>query len=253
MMSERDVAGRRDFNPSIAELELQAIKPDLEKLVDGFLGESKQEFQLTPMEFDLLDNFRDRFPYPVSDKKLIQQIWGKKDAVVHDCKESLWAHIYRLRDKICRFQNGALVLYRINRFKQYLLSPRLEKGTWILPQNRADAVQTCKEEIRSFMKYCSQVQVKDSKTLVSRLTPSEFDILNLLGHSYPCFMKEDNLIQQLWGEKDAVMYDRKESLRVHIGRLREKIGQFEDGIFTIPDNRWQGLVGAYRLARREEG
>lgn len=207
---------------------------------------------LTSMELDLVNYLGSRFPYPVRKEELIQLLWGDKDVMTFDREKSLWVHICKLRGKIGRFQDGAMALYQIYQFKQYLLSPKLEVGKWIVPQDRTEKLQEFREEIRPFMEFFSQVEVSNSKRLVSRLTPTEFSILSLIGEMFPSFVERDVLIDQIW--RDApVRINLVSAFNIQMSRLRGKISAFQNGAFTIPNIR-QGprIAGRHGLVRRED-
>lgn len=253
-MIERAVITGEVMSPSILDQETQIAHPDFHKLIDGLL-DSKEELQLTPMQVDLVNYFKVRVPYPVDDDELIQSLWGGKDAVIIDREKSLYKHISRLREKIGRFEDGAMVLYQIYGSKQYLLSPKLEVGKWIVPQDRTEKLQEFKEEVRPLMKYCFQVQVEDSMHLKSRLGPSEHIIAEMLGMEYSeedtNWVTKKSLVQKVWGDRDGVVIDDdnerlcEDGFWVYICRLRGKIKQFNNGAFDIESDR----RGSYRIAR----
>lgn len=252
-MSERDVSTREVMSPSIIGQETQTAHPDFHKLIDGLL-DSKEEPQLTPNEVDLVNHFKVRVPYPVDDDELIQSLWGCEDVVTFDRKKSLWVYISRLRKKIDLFQDGAMALYQIRGFKQYLLSPKLEVDKWIVLQDRAEKLQEFREEVRPLMEYCFQVQVKDSKHLNSRLGPLEHIIAEMLGTEYseedPNWVARRSIIQKAWGDREGVVIGNdnerlyKSNFPHQISRLRGKIEQFNNGSFEI-ESDW---CGNYRLA-----
>ena len=81
------------------------------------------------------------------------------------------------------------------------------------------------------------VKINDKTT---KLTPIEFDILNLLVQNHDCMVSSSKLLQDIWGYAPN---DDVETIRVHIRHLRTKIKKISDGkeyIETI-------YVGGYRL------
>ena len=74
----------------------------------------------------------------------------------------------------------------------------------------------------------------------TKLTPIEFDILNLLVQNHDCMVSSSKLLQDIWGYAPS---DDVETIRVHIRHLRTKIKKISDGkeyIETI-------YGGGYRL------
>ena len=74
----------------------------------------------------------------------------------------------------------------------------------------------------------------------AKLTPIEFDILNLLVQNHDCMVSSAKLLQDIWGYAPG---DDVETIRVHIRHLRTKIKKISDGkeyIETI-------YGGGYRL------
>ena len=74
----------------------------------------------------------------------------------------------------------------------------------------------------------------------AKLTPIEFDILNLLVQNHDCMVSSAKLLQDIWGYAPG---DDVEPIRVHIRHLRTKIKKVADGkeyIETI-------YGGGYRL------
>ena len=74
----------------------------------------------------------------------------------------------------------------------------------------------------------------------AKLTPIEFDILNLLVQNHDCMVSSAKLLQDIWGYAPG---DDVETIRVHIRHLRTKIKKVADGkeyIETI-------YGGGYRL------
>ena len=74
----------------------------------------------------------------------------------------------------------------------------------------------------------------------AKLTPIEFDILNLLVQNHDCMVSSARLLQDIWGYAPG---DDVETIRVHIRHLRTKIKKVADGkeyIETI-------YGGGYRL------
>lgn len=81
------------------------------------------------------------------------------------------------------------------------------------------------------------VKINDKTT---KLTPIEFDILNLLVQNHDCMVSSAKLLQDIWGYAPG---DDVETIRVHIRHLRTKIKKISDGkeyIETI-------YGGGYRL------
>lgn len=81
------------------------------------------------------------------------------------------------------------------------------------------------------------VKINDKTT---KLTPIEFDILNLLVQNHDCMVPSSKLLQDIWGYAPS---DDVETIRVHIRHLRTKIKKISDGkeyIETI-------YGGGYRL------
>ena len=81
------------------------------------------------------------------------------------------------------------------------------------------------------------VKINDKTT---KLTPIEFDILNLLVQNHDCMVSSSKLLQDIWGYAPS---DDVETIRVHIRHLRTKIKKISDGkeyIETI-------YGGGYRL------
>ena len=81
------------------------------------------------------------------------------------------------------------------------------------------------------------VKIKDN---TAKLTPIEFDILNLLVQNHDCMVPSSKLLQDIWGYSPE---DDVETIRVHIRHLRTKINKVSDGkeyIETI-------YGGGYRL------
>lgn len=81
------------------------------------------------------------------------------------------------------------------------------------------------------------VKINDKTT---KLTPIEFDILNLLVQNHDCMVSSSKLLQDIWGYAPN---DDVETIRVHIRHLRTKIKKISDGkeyIETI-------YGGGYRL------
>ena len=81
------------------------------------------------------------------------------------------------------------------------------------------------------------VKIKDN---TAKLTPIEFDILNLLVQNHDCMVPSSKLLQYIWGYSPE---DDVETIRVHIRHLRTKINKVSDGkeyIETI-------YGGGYRL------
>lgn len=75
---------------------------------------------------------------------------------------------------------------------------------------------------------------------IAKLTPIEFDILNLLVQNHDCMVSSSKLLQDIWGYAPG---DDVETIRVHIRHLRTKIKKVADGkeyIETI-------YGGGYRL------
>ena len=235
---------REDVRPFIAFCNTQKIESPM-KFVSS----------LTPIELDLVNCLGARFPYPTGEEELIQSLWGDKDTVIIDRDESLYINVSRLREKIGRFQDGAIALYRIYGFKQYLLSPKLEVSGWILPQDRAEKLQEFKEEVKPLMEYCFQVQVRNSKHLISRLDPRKQLITEMLEMEYSGvnsnWVAKRSIIQNAWGNKDGVIInDNNEWLYegcfwTTVCRLRKIIRQFDNGGFDV-ESDWQR--GNYRLA-----
>lgn len=74
----------------------------------------------------------------------------------------------------------------------------------------------------------------------AKLTPIEFDILNLLVQNHDCMVSSAKLLQDIWGYAPG---DDVETIRVHIRHLRTKIKKISEGkeyIETI-------YGGGYRL------
>ena len=74
----------------------------------------------------------------------------------------------------------------------------------------------------------------------ARLTPIEFDILNLLVQNHDCMVPSSKILQDIWGYAPG---DDVETIRVHIRHLRTKIKKISNGkeyIETI-------YGGGYRL------
>ena len=81
------------------------------------------------------------------------------------------------------------------------------------------------------------VKIKDK---TAKLTPIEYDILNLLVQNHDCMVSSGKLLQDIWGYSPE---DDVETIRVHIRHLRTKIKKVSDGkeyIETI-------YGGGYRL------
>lgn len=81
------------------------------------------------------------------------------------------------------------------------------------------------------------VKILDNTT---RLTPIEFDILNLLVQNHDCMVPSSKILQDIWGYSPN---DDVETIRVHIRHLRTKIKKISQGkeyIETI-------YGGGYRL------
>ena len=81
------------------------------------------------------------------------------------------------------------------------------------------------------------VKIKDK---IAKLTPIEFDILNLLVQNHDCMVSSSKLLQDIWGYAPG---DDVETIRVHIRHLRTKIKKISDAkeyIETI-------YGGGYRL------
>ena len=60
----------------------------------------------------------------------------------------------------------------------------------------------------------------------AKLTPIEFDILNLLVQNHDCMVSSAKLLQDIWGYAPG---DDVETIRVHIRHLRTKIKKVADG------------------------
>ena len=74
----------------------------------------------------------------------------------------------------------------------------------------------------------------------AKLTPIEYDILNLLVQNHDCMVSSSKLLQDIWGYSPN---DDVETIRVHIRHLRTKLKKIADGkeyIETI-------YGGGYRL------
>lgn len=75
---------------------------------------------------------------------------------------------------------------------------------------------------------------------IAKLTPIEFDILNLLLQNHDCMVPSSKILQDIWGYSPE---DDVETIRVHIRHLRTKISKVANGkeyIETI-------YGGGYRL------
>jgi hypothetical protein len=235
---------REDISPFIAFCNTVKIESSM-KVVSS----------LTPIELDIVNHLGARFPYPTGEEKLIQSLWGNRDTVIFDRDQSLYINVSRLREKIGRFQDGAVALYRIYGFKQYLLSPKLEVDRWILPQDRAEKLQEFKEEVRPLMEYCFQVQTRNSKYLIPRLSPLKQIVAEMLGMEYSekvvSWVTKRSIIQKVWGDRDGVVIDDHNEWQYEqcfwttVCRSRKIIRQFNNGNFDI-ESDWQR--GNYRLA-----
>ena len=81
------------------------------------------------------------------------------------------------------------------------------------------------------------VKIKEN---IAKLTPIEFDILNLLVQNHDCMVSSSKLLKDIWGYSPE---DDVETIRVHIRHIRtkiKKISQNKDYIETI-------YGGGYRL------
>ena len=75
---------------------------------------------------------------------------------------------------------------------------------------------------------------------ITKLTPIEFDILNLLVQNHDCMVSSSKILQDIWGYAPG---DDVETIRVHIRHLRTKLKKIANGkeyIETI-------YGGGYRL------
>ena len=99
-----------------------------------------------------------------------------------------------------------------------------------------------KVRVRALLKRVNAIPeslaTKDDKT--GKLTPIEFDILNVLVQNHDCMVSSAKLLQDIWGYAPG---DDVETIRVHIRHLRTKIKKVAHGkeyIETI-------YGGGYRL------
>ena len=69
--------------------------------------------------------------------------------------------------------------------------------------------------------YCVKINEK-----VAKLTPIEFDILNLLFQNYGNMVSSAQLLKEVWGYSPD---DAIETIRVHIRHLRSKLDKISDG------------------------
>lgn len=84
-----------------------------------------------------------------------------------------------------------------------------------------------------------QVQIKDKKT---KLTPLEFEILNVLMQKEGSMVSSKDLLKEVWGYSEGV--NEVDTIRVHINHLRHKINKISD-----EKNKYIETIygGGYRL------
>ena len=68
-----------------------------------------------------------------------------------------------------------------------------------------------------------EVKILDKKT---KLTPIEFDILNILVQNHGCMVSSSKLLREIWGYQED---DDVETIRVHIRHLRSKLDKISNG------------------------
>jgi len=137
-----------------------------------------------------------------------------------------------------------LSLYIIQGSGRYLFDWRREVSSWFVPSDRAEVLGNMPPDTIPLMSYCNQVEVKDSQTIIPRLTPTELAIVGELGGAYPGLVNRDRLIRTIWNhEQDDI--NLRDCLWVHISRLEGKIASFPGGAFDIVNTQNVG----YALSR----
>ena len=68
-----------------------------------------------------------------------------------------------------------------------------------------------------------EVKILDKKI---KLTPIEFDILNVLVQNHGCMVSSSKLLKEIWGYQED---DDVETIRVHIRHLRSKLDKISNG------------------------
>ena len=72
-----------------------------------------------------------------------------------------------------------------------------------------------------------------------KLTPKEFDLLNLLVQHAPKVLDRQTLMRRVWGGETEILNDR--SLDVHIRRIRQKLGPLERCLVTAKTIGYQWI------------
>lgn len=144
----------------------------------------------------------------------------------------------QLEDKVKGFDIG-VDDYLVKPFEMEELKVRVRallKRTNAIPESLATKEILTAGDITLLPEIYS-VKILDNTT---RLTPIEFDILNLLVQNHDCMVPSSKILQDIWGYSPN---DDVETIRVHIRHLRTKIKKISQGkeyIETI-------YGGGYRL------
>ena len=130
----------------------------------------------------------------------------------------------QINDKVNGFNIG-VDDYLVKPFEMEELSVRVRallKRSYQIPQSAATRELLTLGDITLLPENYS-VKIKDK---VAKLTPIEFDILNLLFQNHGNMVKLPQLLKEIWGYEPD---DSIDTIRVHIKHLRSKLDKISDG------------------------
>ena len=130
----------------------------------------------------------------------------------------------QINDKVNGFNIG-VDDYLVKPFEMEELSVRVRallKRSYQIPQSAAVRELLTLGDITLLPENYS-VKIKDK---VAKLTPIEFDILNLLFQNHGNMVKLPQLLKEIWGYEPD---DSIDTIRVHIKHLRSKLDKISDG------------------------
>ncbi len=130
----------------------------------------------------------------------------------------------QLNDKVNGFNIG-VDDYLVKPFEMEELKVRVRallKRTNQIPQSASTRELLTLEEV-TLLPETYSVKINDK---TAKLTPIEFDILNLLFQNHGNMVSSAQLLKDIWGYSPD---DDIETIRVHIRHLRTKLGKIADG------------------------
>ena len=185
---------------------------------------------LTGAEHRLFNSLGSQYPYPAGAEKLIDSVWGHEHEFGNR-KKDLWVVISRLRAKMLEKTNDDFVVYGVGSQSEYLISPRLDEGTWLITPDKMEFIDQMEDEIKDFMIYCNEVRVNGDTRLEFRLSPSQLRIINCLGNAYPDRLSREEIFELVWGRKSDL--DDDKNFWVVISRIRGVISEYQQGRFGV--------------------